>query len=364
MSSAQLAAAHPVSGGTYEYGYRFLKPWMGFTAGWMFLCAKSASAATAALGFSGYLLQMLGMAAAVPLQVPALLILAVVAALVLSGMRRSHGVNVWIVSITLVSLLWFVIRTAPEVKPGAVAVSVDAWMAPGFWQACALMFVAYTGYGRIATLGEEIRNPERNIPRAMVGVMGVTAVLYLSIAWAAVGAVGAEKLGDWARGSAAPLESVLMALDAEGSARFIALGALTAMVGVLLNLLLGLSRVLLAMGRRQDMPKRFGEVVEGTPRAAVIGVAGLIALLCLPGSVAVSWSFSAFTVLLYYSLTNLAALKLPAEHRRSPRLFSWIGLASCLFLAFQVAPMFWAVGLGSVSVGLLWHRFRRGRVRA
>ncbi len=104
LSSAQLAANHAVSGGTYEYGYRYLNPWLGFIAGWLFLLAKSASAATAALGFAGYLLNALGLSRQewlVPLALGTVLVLTLV---VLSGIQRSNQVNIAIVSITLLSL--------------------------------------------------------------------------------------------------------------------------------------------------------------------------------------------------------------------------------------------------------------------
>jgi APA family basic amino acid/polyamine antiporter len=356
MSSAQLAAAHPVSGGTYEYGYRYLKPWMGFAAGWMFLCAKSASAATAALGFSGYLLHLTGQGDLVPLMLPALGILGVMTLLVLSGLKRSNGVNVAIVSVTLISLLLFIVRALPHIKPAEhLGLEMSDLFTGRFLEGCALMFVAYTGYGRIATMGEEIRDPKRNIPRAILAVMGVTGLLYMGIAVSAVGAVGAEWVGEMTRENAAPLEAVLNAVGDSVFAKAVALGALTAMLGVLLNLLLGLSRVLLAMGRRSDMPVVFATLKDNNPKAAIVGVAGMIALIVLTGQVKVSWSFSAFTVLIYYSLTNLSALHLPMEDRLYPRFFSWCGLASCLFLAFQVEPRIWVTGLGVLGVGLLWH---------
>lgn len=360
MSSAQLAAAHPVSGGTYEYGYRYLKPWLGFSAGWMFLCAKSASAATAALGFSGYILHMLGLSGKVPLLLPALLILVGMTLLVLSGLKRTNWVNITIVSATMVSLLWFILRSAPSIETDFLRLSIGENGLSGFLEGCALMFVAYTGYGRIATMGEEIRDPKRNIPKAIVGVMIVTATIYLGIAVCSVGTAGAEQLGSWTRAEAAPLESVLNHLGLSVSARLVSVGALLAMIGVLLNLLLGLSRVLLAMGRRLDMPKVFAGIKKDSPVAATIGVAVLIGLIALPGQVKVSWSFSAFTVLVYYSLTNLSALNLPKEDRLYPRFFSWCGLASCLFLAFQVEPRIWLTGLGVLCAGLLWHLARKG----
>jgi APA family basic amino acid/polyamine antiporter len=125
---------------------------------------------------------------------------------------------------------------------------------------------------------------------------------------------------------------------------------------VLLNLLLGLSRVLLSMSRRGDMPRALGRV-EGTrpsPRRAVLVVGLLIALLAATGSVRTTWSFSAFTVLVYYAITNLAALRLSATERLFPRWVPAAGLTCCLGLAFWVEPKIWAPGLGLIAAGMLW----------
>lgn len=356
MSSAQLAAAHPVSGGTYEYGYRFLNPALGFTAGWMFLSAKSASAATAALGFSGYLLHLTGGADRIDIRATALMLIAGVTALVLSGIRRSNQANTVIVAVTLGSLALFSFGALQgNFMAENIRLSSDEILSGNFLQACALMFVAYTGYGRIATMGEEIRDPRRNIPRAILITMAVTALLYLTVAFSAVGAVGGEVLGELTRTTAAPLENVLRALDRPVLSGMVTLGALTAMMGVLLNLVLGLSRVLLAMGRRLDMPSVFARVHNHSPSVAVLGVGGIIAGISLTGSVQLSWTFSAFTVLIYYALTNLSALRLPPEHRLYPRFFSYCGLAACLFLAFQVPVPVWGFGLGLLAVGLIGH---------
>jgi basic amino acid/polyamine antiporter, APA family len=149
LSSAQLAANHPVSGGTYEYGYRYLNTWLGFAAGWTFLCAKTASAATAALGFAGYLLNATGNDARW-LMPTALAAVGTMTVIVLSGIRLSNRVNIAIVSMTLVSLAAFVGGGATLVSPTRLRFAAEPLE---LLQATALMFVAYTGYGRIATLG-------------------------------------------------------------------------------------------------------------------------------------------------------------------------------------------------------------------
>ena len=371
LSSAQLAASMPVSGGTYEYGYAYLAPSLGFTAGWMFLCAKTASAATAALGFAGYLLQALGLSGlVVPAAVAAI---AALTAIVLMGIRRSNRANIVIVSVTIFALAFFVIAGAlavfakgsqpwlPFFRP-----SVDSGSpTPGLLEATALMFVAFTGYARIATLGEEMQDPARTIPRAIIATLVASAVLYIAVGAVGIATIGSDALAEAARAEVAPLVVAARTFGIPGASSIVAVGAMTAMLGVLLNLILGLSRVLLAMGRRGDMPGKLAEVGEsGSPIAAILAVGIAIAALALIGNVKVTWSFSAFTVLIYYAITNLAALRLPKDQRLYSSLFAWGGLAACLVLAFFVEREIWMAGLGLIAAGLLWHWIARTLARA
>ena len=360
LSSAQLAASHPVSGGTYEYGYHFLRPWLGFSAGWMFLCAKSASAATAALGFSGYLLHALGADAAVlvPVAAATTLILTVI---VLSGIRRANWTNVFIVSATWLALGLFILFGVSHLVRTGGEQLLPFWPRetgwPGFLEASALMFVAFTGYGRIATLGEEVRNPRHTIPRAIIVTLVLSALLYVAVGIVAVGAAGADALAAATLGEAAPLEVVAESFRVPGVPFTVAVGAIAAMLGVLLNLILGLSRVVLAMGRRGDMPRAAARLNPSgtTPYVAVIAIGILVTALAAIGNVKTTWSFSAFTVLTYYAITNLAALALPPKERLYSRAYAWAGLGACLFLAFWVERSVWLSGLAVLGIGLLWH---------
>lgn len=368
LSSAQLAAAHPVSGGTYEYGYLWLSPALGFTAGWLFLLAKSASAATAALGFGGYLLDLVG----APRQgwlIPLAIAGAVaITAFVAGGIRRSNRGNAVVVGVTLAGLIFLVVAAVPVVIPAGLGnfrpflpdASTGADGAGALLHGAALMFVAFTGYGRIATLGEEVREPKRVIPRAVILTMVVVTLLYLAVGFAGIGVLGADGFGRAAERTAAPLEAVAAALGTPLLGQVIAIAAITAMMGVLLNLVLGLSRVLLAMARRGDAPaflKRI-DTERASPVASVWTCGLAIAAIALVGNVRTTWSFSAFTVLVYYAITNLAALRLPAEHRLFPRWIAAAGLLGCLSLAFWVEPRIWLTGLGLVAVGLVWHLTR------
>ncbi len=363
LNSAQLAANHAVSGGTYEYGYRYLTPALGFTAGWMFLVAKTASAATAALGFAGYLLNIGGFNSSwvVPTALFAVVMMTLV---VLSGIRRSNVANTVIVSVTLLSLGFFILACLPRAaEVGIENLTPFFTTSPGaVLHASALMFVAYTGYGRIATMGEEARSPRETIPKAMIVCLLLTMLLYMTVAIVSIGAVGADVLGSaTGQTKAAPLEVVVRSVAGSGGALVLAIGAVTAMLGVLLNLILGLSRVLLAMGRRSDAPNFLARLnqQQTTPYWAVVFVGIAIALLVLLGNVKTTWSFSAFSVLIYYAITNFASLRLTPSERLYPVWVGWLGLVSCLFLAFWVESSIWQVGLGLIVAGLIWHKIRR-----
>jgi APA family basic amino acid/polyamine antiporter len=369
LSSAQLAASMPVSGGTYEYGYEYLAPSLGFTAGWMFLCAKTASAATAALGFAGYLSQALGISGlVVPVAVASV---AALTAIVLMGIRRSNRANIAIVSVTVFALAFFVIAGVLSV----MANGSQPWLPffresaggspmPGLLEATALMFVAFTGYARIATLGEEMQDPTRTIPYAIVATLIASAILYIAVGAVGIATIGPDALAEATHAEIAPLVTAARSFGIPGASMIVAIGAMTAMLGVALNLILGLSRVLLAMGRRGDMPAKLAEVPEsGSPVAAILAVGVAIAALALIGNVKVTWSFSAFTVLIYYAITNLATLRLPKDKRLYSPLFAWGGLAACLLLAFFVEREIWMVGLGLIAAGLLWHAVARHLAR-
>jgi APA family basic amino acid/polyamine antiporter len=369
LSSAQLAAAHPVSGGTYEYGYIYLNSWAGFTAGWVFLVAKSASAATAALGFSGYLLHALEFSSGYRVAV-ALSIVAVLTLVVAAGVRRSNAVNIAIVSITLISLLFFIVAGQPLVELSNFRPFFgDRTEGSGFdprslLEATALMFVAYTGYARIATMGEEVRDPRRTIPRAIISSAALVMFLYGSVAIVGIGVVGSDGLLAATEQQAAPLAFVAQRFSVPFSRDVLVVGALTAMLGVLLNLLLGLSRVALAMARRRDVFAIFARVDKSgtTPFLAVIATGALVAALVTIDNVRTTWSFSAFSVLLYYALTNLAAWRMAPHERLYPRWIAGLGFVCCLVLAFWVEREIWLMGSAIVLLGLAWHAIARRRL--
>ncbi len=344
LSSAQLAVAYPVSGGTYEYAYRTLHPLVGIFAGWLFLTAKSASAATAALGVVSFSDAALNLELNdFVLRIGSAVLSLLVTCLVLLGLRRSNQFNIAIVLITILSLVSFVLFSA-FVEVTADSSFFDVTLAPEvLLEGTALLFVAYTGYGRIATLGEEVREPRRTIPLAICATLGASWLLYASVGWALTNYQEFEVLGlGDGLNQTLRLEVIVQTFDQPWLEKLVQVGAITAMLGVLLNLILGLSRVYLAFGRRNDLPKAFAKLdAQSNPRLAVLFTGIVIAALCLMGDVLMTWSLSAVTVLIYYGITNLAALRLNKQDQIFPKWISIIGLFSCVFLSVFVGQEIW-----------------------
>ena len=359
LSAAQLAGAYPVSGGTYEYAHRVGWPAAGAAAGTLFLLAKSASAATAALGLAGYVLETVDLP---QLVVPGAIAIVVMALVVtLEGVRRSNRANAVLVAVTLAGLLVLVIglATGENVPATPAHTLAPATTDPRRWcEAAALLFVAFTGYGRVATLGEEVRAPRRTVPRAVIVTVATCVVVYAAVSAAVVHAVGGDAFANLSRAGRGPLQAVAAAAGLPhwvGIA--VAIAAVAALFGVVLNLLLGLSRVVLAMGRRGHLPQRFAglDAAGSSPAAALLLVAGVVGALAAWGSVRGAWSLSAAAVLLYYGVTNAAALRVPKSERFIPRAVSWLGLAGCLGLAAFVQWRYAVVAGVVVGLALVWH---------
>lgn len=347
LSSAQLAAEYPQAGGTYEYGYRVLTPALGFAAGWMFLASKVAAAGTVALGLAGYLDTLLPGLAPRPVAVAAI---AGFTVLNYFGVKRTSRVNLAIVAASLGALVLFVVA-------GFGAIRTDNFrpFAPAGWkgtmEAAALLFFAYTGYARIATLGEEVREPRRTIPRAVVVTIGGAIVLYLAVAVVALGTVGAERMAS----STAPLHVAALSFPHRWVATVVSLGGLAAMLGVILSQLLGLSRMGFAMARRGDLPRSLAHIDprSGVPGRAVLALGAIAGAVAATGTLRGVASAASFTILVYYGIANLAALRMPPEKKLYHDSVALVGLAGCGALALSLSLPVLLTGLGVLAGGFL-----------
>jgi len=351
LSSAQLAAVLPRTGGTYAFGRRMLGPWWGFSAGWMFLVANTVGPGAIALAFGGYLNAVLG---AVPARTAAVVAALAMTALNAAGIRRSVRVTDAVVVLSVLSLLAVVVIGLPGGKASNLTPFAPGG-APGVLQATGLLFFAYTGYGRIATLVEEVHNPRQTIPRATLIALGTATILYLLVATTVLAFLGASRLSL----STSPLEETMVAAGSGLGVAIVAAGALLTTFNEGLSDLLGVSRVAFAMGRESDLPSGLARLGAGqNPWRSVVfvGVISILVAAFAPFYVAVA--VSSFGTLLYYTVTNLSALRLAKEQRIFPRVLTVAGLIGCLALAFALAPQDVGIGLAILLAGILFRSLR------
>jgi basic amino acid/polyamine antiporter, APA family len=347
LSSAQLAAVYPQSGGTYEYGYRVLHPWAGYVAGWMFLASKISAAGAVALGLGAYIEPL------VPGLQPRVMAVVAIACFTLLnwfGVKRSSRANLVIVSVSLGSLLLFTLVGAWAFDAGNLRPFAPAGWRGGM-EAAAILFFAYTGYARIATLAEEVREPERTIPRATVITIVGALLLYLAVALVAVGAVGADALA----ATAAPLRVAAEAFPLPWVATVVSVGGVTAMLGVILSQLLGLSRMAFAMARRRDLPGVLDRVdpVRGVPGRAVLVIGAVAAVVAATGTLRGVASAASFTILVYYGIANVAALRMRADRKLFHDAVPVVGVTACVVLAFSLAQEVILAGVVVLGAGVL-----------
>ncbi|MGA4669136.1 APC family permease [Propionibacteriaceae bacterium Y1923] len=351
-SSAQLAAVHPVAGGSYAYGRAELGPWWGFAAGWCFVIGKTASCAAMALTFAAYVVP--GGWAQRLVAVTAVLVLA---AINYRGITRTALATRIIVAVVLaVLLVWATGNLLADGPSHLAGLSIEPSLL-GVLQSAGLLFFAFAGYARIATMGEEVRDPARTIPRAILAALAIALVVFTVVALTLLDRLGVEALA----ASTRPVHEAAAMIDPSGAlALAVTVAAALACLGALLNLMTGIGRTSLAMARERDLPTWFAGIHPRfqVPHRAEVVLAVVVSVLVAFGGLREVISFSSFGVLLYYTVANLAALR-QREGRRYPRALQVLGIALCLLL---VATLTWPVlltGIAVLVVGLLGRRLLR-----
>ncbi|CUU56431.1 basic amino acid/polyamine antiporter, APA family [Parafrankia irregularis] len=336
-SSARLAARYPASGGTYVYGRMRLGDFWGYLAGWAFVVGKTASCAAMALTVGAYVW---------PGGAHAVAVAAVVAltALNYAGVHRSALATRVIVAVVLAVLAAVAVAalSADAAEVDRLRVGADMTVR-GVLQAAGLLFFAFAGYARIATLGEEVRDPARTIPRAIGVALGITLVVYAVVAVAVVMVLGPEGLA----GATAPLTDAVRVAGAGWLVPVVRVGAALAALGSLLALILGVSRTTFAMARDRHLPHLLAAVHPrfAVPHHAEVAVGVVVAVLAATVDLRGAIGFSSFGVLVYYAIANASAWTLSSAEGRPPRLVPVVGFAGCLLLAFALP--YSAVGGGA-----------------
>lgn len=354
-STAQLAAVHPTSGGVYAYGRAELGPWWGFLAGWGFVIGKTASCAAMALTFAAYVAPP-----GLERPVAAVAVLAL-GAVNLFGITRTAQLARILVAVALVALA--VVAVAGFAAPGApdpLGASDALPAGPlGILQAAGLLFFAFAGYARIATLGEEVRDPARTIPRAIVVAFAAAVAVYAVIGVAALRALGPDPLA----ASTAPLVDTVAAAGWDAAIPLVRVGAAAASLGALLALVAGIGRTTFAMAREADLPRFLGAVDARwqVPRNAEIAVIAVVVGIVALGDIRGAIGFSSFGVLLYYLVANIAAFRQRGAARRFPRALQVVGAVGCVALVVTLPWPSTPVGLGVLAVGVGYRMLRLRR---
>lgn len=328
LSSAQLAALYPESGGAFVYGRKRLGDLWGFLAGWGFVVGKLASCAAMALTFASYAAPQWMR----PLAVTAVLVMTAVNYF---GIQKTALLTRGIVAVVLISLGIVVVASLSGGEVRADRLLPLTGTGPyGVLQAAGLWFFAFAGYARLATLGEEVIDPARTIPRAIPVALGITLLVYAAVATTAVLAVDLETLAR----ATAPLVTVVEAGDLASWSPVVRIGAAVASLGVLLSLMVGVSRTTFSMAAKRDLPHFFAAVHPRyrVPHRAELGVGLLVATGVAFVDLRSAIGFSAFTVLTYYAVTNASALTLKRSERRWPPWVAALGLAGCVTLALML----------------------------
>ncbi|MFF8375098.1 APC family permease [Streptomyces sp. NPDC015661] len=347
MASARLAALYPASGGTYVYGRERLGSFWGYLAGWAFVAGKTASCAAMALTVGTYVW---------PEQAHAVAVAAVVAltAVNYGGVQKSALLTRVIVAVVL-AVLACVVAVSFGAGGGGVPTVGTELTTGGVLQAAGLLFFAFAGYARIATLGEEVRDPARTIPRAVPLALGLTLAVYTLVAVSVLTVLGPAALAD----SPAPLADAARAADADWLVPLVAVGAAVAALGSLLSLILGVSRTTLAMARDAYLPTALAAVHPRfqVPHRAELAVGAVVAVVAATVDVRGAIGFSSFGVLVYYGIANASAWTLGGRNRP----LAALGLAGCAALAFALPLGSVLAGSGVMAAGVVAWAISRGR---
>ncbi len=329
-SSAQLASLYPQTGGTYLYAKNILGKGAANVAGTVFIIGKTISCIAIALTLGNYL-------SPVNSKEFAVLFSFVVFLIGFSGIHKTAKIAKWFVWILFSLLAFYTISIVitPEVSfnlPITDQLSLDNILLSG-----SIWFFAFTGYSRLATFGEEVKNPEKIIPTAIFTGLGITVIIYLLISWVTLSIVEPQIIMN----SRTPL---LIAMDLSSMSEFsflIVFASSIAMASVFLALMPGISRIYVAMARDGILPgalstihKKFNSAYISELIVFITVIVGIYQL-----NVIDSIKLSSFFILIYYSITNLSVIKLKKNQRIYSVVVAYYGIFMCIIFASSLVVL-------------------------
>jgi APA family basic amino acid/polyamine antiporter len=347
-SISQLAAKVPKSGGAYSYARHYLNPTWGFLAGASFLVGKIASSAAIALVVAEYV----SAENLIPFALAAVLVMTLIN---IAGINRTALGSKVLAGITL--LFFAVLITAASFAPAA-SPALEPGSILNIPSAAAIVFFAFAGYARVATMASEVDNSAKSVPKAIAWSLAIVVSVYL-----AIGILLPQKLGKNLGGSLTPIADLAAVGFPNLNSGVVAIFAALAGLGSLLALLAGMTRTAAAMADDGELTRVFRiRIKNGVPIVAEVVIALFVGILVLSGSAVLTIGLSSFAVLSYYAIANLAAFRQPKAESGRPKWLNLIGLASCLLLALNVPVQGLIVGIAVLAL-LLFLRWGLVKLR-
>ena len=326
-SSAQLATLYPQTGGTYLYASKVLGKLSGNVAGIVFILGKTVSCIAIALTLGNYISPIYGKEIGIGLSV-------LVFAIGYKGITKTAVLAKWFVLIVVAILTFFCIAILLTPSTNFAIPILEGFSISNLFLSAAIWFFAFTGYSRLATYGEEIKNPEKIIPSSILTGLGVTVLIYLIVNWFALAIVGPGVIAN----SNTPL---LVAMDVSILSDFsflVVFASSIATASVFLALLPAISRIYVAMSRDGIFPNIFSKIhkINNSAYISELFVLLTVVIGIYTINITNAIKLSAFFILIYYSLTNLSVINLKKDERLYSVLIAYYGLVVCLVLGFSL----------------------------
>ena len=353
LSVAELSVFLPEEGGTYAYAQKLISPFAGFIAGWIWIFSNIFVGAAVSLGFAHYFVTLFP---AIPVKGIAVIICLIFTVINYIGLKESTLLNNLLVTLKVLILLFFIAFGLGFFNGSNMMPFAPAGIS-GILSGAALIFFAYTGFARVTIMAEEVKDPEKTIPRSIFLALAISTVLYILVSVIAVGLVGASGLSQ----SGSPLAAAIGITGSTPAVLLISAGAMIATASVLLTTIMGISRIMFAMARTGDLPAFLKRIHPrfSTPHYAIwISGACMIAAIILADLTLVV-AVSTFAMLIFYLIANIAAFKLPSENRQYPSIVPIIGAVSCFGLIAFLTINSWIIGIIGLAIGIFWYGIKR-----
>jgi APA family basic amino acid/polyamine antiporter len=353
LSVAELSAFLPEEGGTYAYAQKLISPFAGFIAGWIWIFSNIFVGAAVSLGFAHYFVTLFP---SIPVKGIAVIICLIFIIINYIGLKESTLLNNVLVTLKVLILLFFVAFGLGFFSSSNVTPFAPAGIS-GILSGAALIFFAYTGFARVTIMAEEVKDPEKTIPRSIYLALAISTVIYILVSVIAVGLIGAPSLSQ----SGSPLAAAIGVTGSNAAVLLISSGAMIATASVLLTTIMGISRIMFAMARKGDLPAFLNRIHPhfSTPHYAILISGACMIAAILLADLTLVVAVSTFAMLIFYLIANIAAFRIPSPYQQYPALIPVIGAVSCIGLIAFLTLNSWIIGIIGLAIGIAWYGVQR-----